>query len=579
MSDVFIKILNMSLSASWLILAVMVLRLLLKKAPRQSLCLLWGLVALKLIIPFSPESVLSLIPSNEVIPDNITMESHPHINSGIAYIDTAVNPVMESNLSPQIGDSVNPMQVVAHIAGIIWCIGVICCLAYALISFIRLKMKVRASKKIGRNIYACDEVVSPFILGIFRPAIYIPSGMGRETTDYVIAHENAHLKRGDHFWKPLGFIILSVYWFNPLCWVAYILLCRDIEYACDEKVIRDKDNEYVNSYSQALLDCNSQRKIIAACPLAFGETDVKGRIRGILNYKKPAFWVILISLIACVICAICFMTKPKQEEPETAIAEADTETAPDEGDTDPGDSYSVILQLTNADRNSVQKWYEAPGDIVYFPDGEYKVNFIDMTGENEYYGILFYNMYDVYYKDDPDYDSEFACSRFISAFVQSNLLRESMKDKVSITSGNGDTSYHCDLNGDGNNETIVVDYSKVMKEGYAETGAIDIRDSSGNIIWSDIFGNMDARYIEYNISIKDDKFYFVKYYSPNIEEEEYDPKFEIYGIGSGNTVELIEVIEGDGTENGMNECFKRAEIYYMDTFQVLATFSAYISAN
>ena len=579
MSDVFIKILNMSLSASWLILAVMVLRLLLKKAPRQSMCLLWGLVALKLIIPFSPESVLSLIPSNEVIPDNITMESHPHINSGIVYIDTAVNPVMESNLSPRIGDSVNPMQVVAHIAGIIWCIGVICCLAYALISFIRLKMKVRASKKIGRNIYACDEVVSPFILGILRPVIYIPSGMGRETTDYVIAHENAHLKRGDHFWKPLGFIILSVYWFNPLCWVAYILLCRDIEYACDEKVIRDKDNEYVNSYSQALLDCNAQRKIIAACPLAFGETDVKGRIRGILNYKKPAFWVILISLIACVICAICFMTKPKQEEPETAIAEADTESAPDEGETDPGDSYSVILQLTNADRNSVQKWYEAPGDIVYFPDGEYKVNFIDMTGENEYYGILFYNMYDVYYKDDPDYDSEFACSRFISAFVQSNLLRESMKDKVSITSGNGDTSYHCDLNGDGNNETIVVDYSKVMKEGYAETGAIDIRDSSGNIIWSDIFGNMDARYIEYNISIKDDKFYFVKYYSPNIEEEEYDPKFEIYGIGSGNTVELIEVIEGDGTENGMNECFKRAEIYYMDTFQVLATFSAYISAN
>ena len=210
MSDVFIKILNMSLSASWLILAVMVLRLLLKKAPRQSMCLLWGLVALKLIIPFSPESVLSLIPSNEVIPDTITMESHPHINSGIVYIDTAVNPVMESNLSPQIGDSVNPMQVVAHIAGIIWCIGVICCLAYALISFIRLKMKVRASKKIGRNIYACDEVVSPFILGIFRPVIYIPSGMGRETTDYVIAHENAHLKRGDHFWKPLGFIILSV---------------------------------------------------------------------------------------------------------------------------------------------------------------------------------------------------------------------------------------------------------------------------------------------------------------------------------------------------------------------------------
>ena len=389
MSDVFIKILNMSLSASWLILAVMVLRLLLKKAPRQSMCLLWGLVALKLIIPFSPESVLSLIPSNEVIPDNITMESHPHINSGIVYIDTAVNPVMESNLSPQIGDSVNPMQVVAHIAGIIWCIGVICCLAYALISFIRLKMKVRASKKIGRNIYACDEVVSPFILGIFRPVIYIPSGMGRETTDYVIAHENAHLKRGDHFWKPLGFIILSVYWFNPLCWVAYILLCRDIEYACDEKVIRDKDNEYVNSYSQALLDCNAQRKIIAACPLAFGETDVKGRIRVILNYKKPAFWVIVISLIACIVCAICFMTKPKQEEPETVIADTAPIPVQDESTDDPMSVELDFMDVSDLPNSGTAYaiFTTTVTDIKCDPDFGYSVRFSDGNYIGEYQGL------------------------------------------------------------------------------------------------------------------------------------------------------------------------------------------------
>ncbi|MBP5471747.1 MAG: transcriptional regulator, partial [Lachnospiraceae bacterium] len=268
MSDVFIKILNMSLSASWLILAVIVLRFLLRKAPKWSMCLLWALAAIKLVIPFSPESVLSLIPSNEVIPQNITMESHPHINSGIVYLDTAVNPVMESNLSPQPGDSANPIQVVMYMAGIVWCTGVILCLAYALVSYILLRRKVRASKRIEDRIYSCDEVASPFILGVFRPVIYIPSGISREITDYVIAHENAHLKRGDHFWKPLGFIILSVYWFNPLCWIAYILLCRDIEYACDEKVIRDKDREYANSYSQALLDCNAQRRIIAACPLA-----------------------------------------------------------------------------------------------------------------------------------------------------------------------------------------------------------------------------------------------------------------------------------------------------------------------
>ena len=315
MGDIFLKILNMSISASWLILAVVFIRLVFRKAPKWSMCLLWGLVAVKLVVPFSPESVLSFIPSNEVIPESIATETHPHINSGITYIDMTINPVMESNLSPQIGDSVNPLQVIIYIAGIVWCVGIIICLAYALVSYIILKRKVRASKLLRKGIYACDEVKSPFILGLFRPVIYIPSGMKDEVMEYVIAHENAHLKRGDHFWKPLGFIILSVYWFNPLCWVAYILLCRDIEYACDEKVICDKDREYVNLYSQALLDCNAQRRIIAACPLAFGETDVKGRIKGILNYKKPAFWVIIASLIICIVVAICFMTKQKQEEP------------------------------------------------------------------------------------------------------------------------------------------------------------------------------------------------------------------------------------------------------------------------
>ena len=316
MGDIFLKILNMSISASWLILAVVIIRLIFRKAPKWSMCLLWGLVAIKLVVPFSPESALSFIPSNEVIPESIATETHPHINSGITYIDMTINPVMESNLSPQIGDSVNPLQVIIYIAGIVWCVGIIICLAYALVSYIILKRKVRASKLLRKGIYACDEVKSPFILGLFRPVIYIPSGMKDEVMEYVIAHENAHLKRGDHFWKPLGFIILSVYWFNPLCWVAYILLCRDIEYACDEKVICDKDREYVNLYSQALLDCNAQRRIIAACPLAFGETDVKGRIKGILNYKKPAFWVIIASLIICIVVAICFMTKQKQEEPD-----------------------------------------------------------------------------------------------------------------------------------------------------------------------------------------------------------------------------------------------------------------------
>ena len=315
MSDIFIKILNMSISASWMILAVIVMRLILKKAPKWLMCLLWGLVAIKLIVPYTPESIVSLIPSGEVIPENITEMAYPHINSGIVYVDNTVNPVMQTNLAPQIGDSANPMQVIIYIAGMIWCIGLVISLVYAMMSYIILKRKVRASKRVRKNIYSCDEVSSPFILGLFRPVIYIPSGMKDKVIEYVVAHEYAHLKRGDHFWKPLGFTILSVYWFNPLCWIAYILLCRDIEYACDEKVIRDKNREFANSYSQALLDCNAQRKIIAACPLAFGEKDVKGRIKGILNYNKPAFWIIIVSLIACIVVAICFMTRQKQQEP------------------------------------------------------------------------------------------------------------------------------------------------------------------------------------------------------------------------------------------------------------------------
>lgn len=367
MDAVFIKLLNMSISTSWLILAVVIIRVFLKKAPKWSVCILWGFVALKLIVPFSFKSIFSLIPSDEVIPETIATETHPHINSGIIYVDTAVNPVMETHLAPQVGDSANPMQVVVFIASLVWCIGMIMCLLYAMTSFIILKRRVRASKKISDNVYACDEVRSPFILGIFRPAIYIPSGMSECTLDYVIDHENAHLKRGDHFWKPLGFLLLSVYWFNPLCWVAYILLCRDIEFACDEKVIRDKDNTYVNSYSQALLDCNTHRRIIAACPLAFGETGVKDRIKGVLNYKKPAFWVIIVAIIVCIVVAVCFMTSPKSRNYDVTVripagSEIDTIWYSDEEISpkgnilklDTGDFYrGTLILLTTDGKNDI----------------------------------------------------------------------------------------------------------------------------------------------------------------------------------------------------------------------------------
>jgi len=310
MSAIFLNILNLTINASWLILAVIVARLLLKKAPKWISCLMWGFIAVRLLCPVSLESALSLLPSGKVVPGNIEMVQDPHIDSGVRIIDNAVNPVIERTFSPDVTSSANPMQVVVFAASVIWLTGMATMFVYALISFILLKRKVRASIAVSGRVQECDEIDSPFILGIFRPVIYVPSGMNEKTLELVIAHEEAHLKRHDHWWKPFGYILLSVYWFNPLCWVAYILLCRDIEAACDEKVIRDKDREYMAAYSQALLDCSVQRRSIAACPLAFGETGVKERVKGVLNYKKPAFWVTMVAIVACIVIVVCFLTNP-----------------------------------------------------------------------------------------------------------------------------------------------------------------------------------------------------------------------------------------------------------------------------
>lgn len=314
MSAVFLKLLNMSITASWLILAVLGVRLLLKKAPRWIVCLLWALAGLRLLLPFSLKSIFSLIPSAETVPANIAVSPAPALHTGISVFNSAVNPIITETFAPKPAASVNPLQTVLFIASIVWAVGVAAMLLYALISFLRLRKTVAAAVPVGKRILLCDEVRTPFILGVFRPKICLPSSMRGETLDCVIAHETAHLKRRDHWWKPLGFLLLSVYWFHPLCWVAYILLCRDIETACDEKVIRDMDHASKAAYSQALLDCSMQRKTITACPLAFGEAGVKQRVKGILNYKKPAFWIILIAVVVCVVIAVCLLTDPRSEE-------------------------------------------------------------------------------------------------------------------------------------------------------------------------------------------------------------------------------------------------------------------------
>ena len=322
MSAVFLKILNMSITASWLILAVVLVRLLLKKAPKWIPCLLWGLVAIRLICPFSFESVFSVIPSSETIPVNIAEQHEPAISSGITIVNEVVNPVVAESFTPAPTDSANPLQIIIPVAAIVWISGIVIMLAYLLISYIKLKKTVSVCVPVRERILSCDEVKAPFILGVFRPVIYVPSSMTGETLDLVIRHETAHLQRRDHWWKPLGFLLLAIYWFNPLCWIAYILLCRDIEMACDEKVIRDMDKDEMAAYSQALLDCSFPRKRIAACPLAFGEVGVKERVKGVLNYKKPAFWIIVVAITACIVIGVCFLTNPAG----TSLTKWDTDT-------------------------------------------------------------------------------------------------------------------------------------------------------------------------------------------------------------------------------------------------------------
>ena len=312
MSDLFLKIINMSISASWLVLAVLLLRFVLKKAPKWINVLLWGIVAMRLVFPFSIESALSLIPSAETISPGIMMENTPSVQTGVPAINNVINPVIGSSLAPATGASANPLQIWIPILSIIWVVGVAALLLYTVVSYWRLRRKVSEAVILRDNIFQSENVASPFVLGIVKPKVYLPYHMDSQDLSHVVAHEQAHIRRRDHWWKPLGFLLLTIHWFNPLMWLAYVLLCRDIELACDEKVIKELGNEQRADYSQALVSCSIHRRMIAACPLAFGEVGVKERVKSVMNYKKPAFWVVVLAVTTCVVVAVCFLTNPME---------------------------------------------------------------------------------------------------------------------------------------------------------------------------------------------------------------------------------------------------------------------------
>lgn len=330
MNELFLKIINMSISASWLILAVLILRFVLKKAPKWVNILLWGIVAIRLICPFTIESSVSLIPDSvgsgklisEWADDYIDDIDIYHPDS--IYYDAAIGagrePISDGEggyyvvtKHDQLGEPATIENTVIPVLSIVWIAGIILLALYTAISYWRLRRKVDTAVRYKDNIFQSENVSSPFVLGIIKPKIYLPFKMDGQDIEHVVAHEQAHIRRKDHWWKPLGFLLLTIHWFNPVMWIAYILLCRDIELACDEKVIKELGNEQRANYTQALVACSVNRRMIAVCPLAFGEVGVKERVRSVMNYKKPTFWVIILAVIACVGVAVCFLTNPKQD--------------------------------------------------------------------------------------------------------------------------------------------------------------------------------------------------------------------------------------------------------------------------
>lgn len=312
MAEIFQKALNMSIAAGWLILAVIALRLLLRRAPKRFRLLLWAVVGLRLALPWSIESALSLIPSAQTLPEGIMLERAPVLDTGISALNGAINPGFTAAFTPELGVSANPLQVLLPIAAALWMLGAAAMLLWALVSWLRLRKRVREAVRLEGNVYEC-EIASPFVLGLFRPRIYLPFSLENGERELVLAHERAHITAGDHIIKPLGWLLLAAHWYNPLVWLAYALFCRDIELACDERVVHGLSLSDRADYSQALLDLSRPRGGVRACPLAFGESSVKGRVKSVLSYKKPAFWLVLLAVVVCVGAAVCFLTDPKEE--------------------------------------------------------------------------------------------------------------------------------------------------------------------------------------------------------------------------------------------------------------------------
>ena len=373
MTDFFVALLNRALSASYLILAVLLLRLILRKTPKNLLLWLWALVGLRLVLPDAPVSPLSLVPQGQIIPSDIALSPAPVIPSQIAPIDPTVNPALAQNAAPIPAPSANPMQVALTVAAILWAVGAVALVLYAAFRYGRIWRRVQASIPLGDRQYLCDGIPTAFLLGLFRPRIYLPSNMAEENRAYVLRHELAHLRHGDQLWKPLGFAMVCLYWFHPLVWLSYWLFCRDLEMACDERVIAQLGEGEKKAYSYALLACSAQRQGLHLSPLAFGESSVRSRIRNVLRFRKAGVWMILLVLVLGAAATVFFLTDPSQPPEETM--------PPETIQTEPAETTQPETLPTEAPTEPTVPTEPIPEDLTFRPhqkDKAYPYQFEDL---------------------------------------------------------------------------------------------------------------------------------------------------------------------------------------------------------
>ena len=323
MTELFLSFVNRSITAGWLILPVLCLRWCLRNFRSKDLiCILWGLVGLRLALPFSLPTPFSLVPSAQTIPIDIIYASSPAIDTGLSTLNQAVNPMLSASFSPDPAASANPLQIWLALAALIWVIGIALFALYALISLLRLRHRLAEAVPVGDNVWVCDHIASPFLLGLAHPRIYLPSSLDSQTAASVIAHEHAHLTRRDPIWKAVGFVLLALYWFHPLVWVAYVLFCRDMELACDARATRDFSPAERKTYAEALLACSLPHAGRSFCPLAFGEIGVKSRIRALMQGKKPSRLLVILTACVIVALAVCFLTDPVPSDPSESSTSA-----------------------------------------------------------------------------------------------------------------------------------------------------------------------------------------------------------------------------------------------------------------